>query len=243
VRRSTGDDVSTVQRSDGERLRDTIAEVRSRIGSACRRSGRSPEDVVLVAVAKTVPIGIVREAGRAGIRHFAENYAKELAKKATEVQGTWHFIGKLQRGTASRVADHADVIHSAERGEALERVAARAHQRGRTIPSLVQVDFTGRRQGVGAEDVEAFVDEVQSMAGIRVVGLMTVPPWTGDPEATRTYFSMLRALRDRLAMHHREVRELSMGMSGDYEVAVEEGATMVRVGTALFGPRPARQAR
>jgi PLP dependent protein len=224
-------------------LRASIAEVRERIEAACQRSGRSPEEVVLVAVTKTVPVDVVREAAAAGIQHFGENYASELATKAREVPGAWHFIGKLQRGTAARVADHADVIHSAEPGEALNRVAARAVRRGRIVPSLIQVDFTGSRQGVRPEDVRPFADELLGMAGVRLVGLMTLPPWIGDPEASRRLFSDLRGVRDGLSVHHPEVRELSMGMSGDYEVAVEEGATMVRVGTALFGPRPARQAR
>jgi PLP dependent protein len=230
-------------RVDGDRLEDRVVEVRARIAGACRRSGRPPGDVVLIAVTKTVPLETVRRARAAGVGDFGENYAKELALKATEVQATWHFIGTLQRGTVARVADHAQVIHSAVPGEALERVAARAHRKERTILSLVQVDFAGRRAGVEPGDVEALVEETRTLAGIQVVGLMTLPPWTGDPEATRPFFARLREIRDRLSVRHPEVRELSMGMSGDYEVAVEEGATMVRVGTALFGPRPARPAR
>ena len=222
----------------GTTLQDSISAVRERIAAACRRSGRAPEDVTLIAVTKTVPIELVRQAWDAGVEHLAENYAKELAAKAPQVPATWHFLGKLQRGTAARVADHASVIHSAESGRALEHIAARAVRRGLTISCLVQVDFTGARQGVRPEEVAAFVGEAESLPGIDVTGLMTIPPWAEDPEATRPYFVRLRELREDLVKGHPEVRELSMGMSGDYEVAVEEGATMVRIGTALFGPRP-----
>ena len=227
----------------GDTLAGSIAIVRSRIAEAARRSGRTDQPVILVAVTKTVPIDVVRQAREAGIEHFAENYANELAAKAAVVQANWHFIGRLQRGTASGVADHAGVVHSAEPGEALRRIAARASRGGRNIPCLIQVDFTGARHGVRPEDIEEFASGAEGMAGITLVGLMTIPPWTADPEAVRPHFHRLRELRDALNRDHPEVRELSMGMSGDYEVAVEEGATMVRVGTALFGPRPGKRTR
>jgi uncharacterized pyridoxal phosphate-containing UPF0001 family protein len=132
------------------------------------------------------------------------------------------------------------VVHSAEPGRALERLAARAASQGRALPCLLQVDFTGRRQGVEPEEASDAVEKCAALDGLHLVGLMTLPPWTGDPEDTRPYFARLRALRDQIRQAHPAVAELSMGMSGDYEVAVEEGATMVRVGTALFGARPAR---
>jgi hypothetical protein len=218
-------------------LRRAIAAVRSGIRSACLRSGRDPGEVLLVAVTKTVPVALIEAARTEGLRDFAENYAGELAAKAPQVEARWHFIGKLQRGTVHRVADHADVVHSAEPGRALMRLAGRAASAGRLVRCLLQVDFTGRRQGVDPDEAEGVVESWTSRGGIDLVGLMTLPPWTGDPEATRPYFARLRALRDRIRQAHPEVAELSMGMSGDYEVAVEEGATMVRVGTALFGPR------
>jgi PLP dependent protein len=222
-------------------LRASISAVRAGIAAACGRSGRPVRDVTLIAVTKTVRIDLVHQARDAGIEHFGENYANELAAKSSRVPGTWHFLGKLQRGTASRVADHAHVIHSAEPGRALEHLAARTARRGASLACLVQVDFTGTRQGVRPEDVPAFVTEASGMDGIAITGLMTLPPWSEDPEASRPFFAGLRGLRDELARDHPRVRELSMGMSGDYEVAVEEGATMVRIGTALFGARPARE--
>jgi len=219
-------------------LREAIDRVRGGIQRASARAGRRSNEVVLVAVTKTVPIEAIRLARGAGLEHLAENHANELAEKAPQVPATWHFVGKLQTGTAPRVADHADVVHSAEPGRALEQVAARAARSGKQIRCLVQVDFTGRRQGVSPEEVEGFLRTAESLAGIELVGLMTLPPWTDDPEATRPWFTRLRELRDQLRERWDGLAELSMGMSGDYEVAVEEGATMVRVGTALFGPRP-----
>ncbi len=219
-------------------LRAAIDQVRGGIERACARAGRRSNEVVLVAVTKTVPIEAIRVARATGLEHFAENHANELTEKAPLVAATWHFVGKLQTGTAPRVSDHADVVHSAEPGQALERVAARAARRGKQIRCLVQVDFTGRRQGVSPKEVEEFLRTAEGLAGIELVGLMTLPPWMHDPEATRPWFARLRELRDQLRENRPGLSELSMGMSGDYEVAVEEGATMVRVGTALFGPRP-----
>ena len=192
-----------------------------------------------MAVTKYVPLETVHAAAEAGVQDFGENYAKELAAKAPEVPATWHFLGKLQRGNAVRVAEHADVIHSAEPGGALDRVARRAAARGRVIPILVQVDFTGGRQGITPREVEGFLRSIRGREGIESIGVMTLPPWAGDPEETRPLFASLRLLRDQLREMWPEIRELSMGMSGDYAVAVEEGATMLRIGTALFGERPA----
>ena len=217
-----------------------LSAVHARIEAACARSGRSPADVLLVAVSKTMPVESVRAAAAAGQRDFGENYAQELRDKAAEVSGVrWHFLGKLQRGTVRHVADLADVVHSAEPGEAVQMLAHRAESHGRRIDVLAQVDFTGRRQGADPSEVDAFLETLRGLAGIRPVGLMTLPPLTDEAEATRPFFVRLRDLRDRLRGRWPDLTELSMGMSGDYEVAVEEGATMIRVGTALFGERPA----
>jgi PLP dependent protein len=221
-------------------LRSAIAHVRSGIASACRRSGRDPREVLLVAVTKTVPLRVIEAARDEGLSDFAENYANELAAKASAVDATWHYIGRLQRGTVRHVAEFAEVVHSGEPGRALERLAARAASAGKLVRCLLQVDFTGGRQGVAPDETAGAVEGCASLEGVRLVGLMTLPPWTGDPEAARPFFERLRALRDQLRRTHPELAELSMGMSGDYEVAVEEGATMVRVGTALFGSRPAQ---
>ena len=217
-----------------------LADVRHAIAAACAAAGRAAEDVTIVAVTKTVPIDRILAAQAAGIHDFGENYAKDLATKGAAVPGRWHFVGKVQRGTAARVAEWAEVVHSVEPGGAIARVAVRAAASGRRIDCLVQVDFTGRRQGAppDANVLRTFLRDLAGMDGARPVGVMTVPPITSDPEGARPYFARLRALREELRAEWPRLTELSMGMSADYLVAVEEGATMVRLGTALFGERP-----
>ncbi len=215
----------------------SVEEVRTNIEAASRRSGRDSRDVLLVAATKLVPVANIRAARELGITDFGENYAAELAEKSAQIDATWHFIGTLQSGTARTVATHADVVHSAVPGRALERAARRASDLGKTVPCLLQVDFTRRRNGVAPEAVASSIEAVGDLAGVRLCGLMTLPPWSPDPEDARPYFSRLRELRDRVRADWPGVTELSMGMSLDYQVAVEEGATMLRIGTALFGAR------
>jgi len=224
--------------SDYVGVAERLAAVRRVVAESCRRAGRPVGDVRVIGATKTVPVHVVAAARAAGLEDFAENYARELAQKAPAVTATWHFIGTLQRGTSSLVAAHADMVHTAVPGSGLDTLARRAHAAGRVMPALVQVDFTGHRHGVPPEDVARFVDDAARLEGIRVVGLMTLPPPGPDSELARPSFARLRKLRDTLADTHSDLVELSMGMSLDYSVAVEEGATMVRVGTALFGARP-----
>ncbi len=228
-----------MEAGDPSAIGANVRRLKGGIARACGRAGRDPSGVLVVAAGKSVPIEKLRQARLAGIRDFGENYARELADKAAQMDDVeWHYIGTLQRGSAGRVADVAAVIHSAVPGPALARAARRAVSRGRRIDCLAQVDYTGGRHGMPPEEAPAFMREACGMDGIRPVGLMTLPPWTEDPEDARPYFARLRELRDSLARTWPEVVELSMGMSADYEVAVEEGATMLRVGTALFGDRP-----
>jgi pyridoxal phosphate enzyme (YggS family) len=223
----------------GERdVASAVAAIRTRIEEACAAADRDPAQVTLIGASKTVVIERIRAAHGAGVRDFAENYAGELASKAPRVAATWHFIGKLQRGTVGKVAEHASMVHTAEPGSGFDHLAGRMASLGRSMPVLVQVDFTGRRQGVDPTDVEPFVAQSIARQGISVVGLMTLPPLGQAPEEARPYFRRLRELRDALRERHPEVALLSMGMSSDFPEAVEEGATMVRVGTALFGSRP-----
>jgi pyridoxal phosphate enzyme (YggS family) len=221
----------------GQALEAALGAVRARMGEAANRAGRDPREVLLVAVTKGVHVEVVERARALGIEDFGENYANALAGKAMVVPATWHFLGKIQYGTVPRVAVHADVVHSAEPGRGLHRLARRAVDAGREVRCLAQVDFTGSRQGVGPEAIESFLSAVQDTGGIRVVGLMTMPPWTGEAEGARPYFARLRAIRERLRPRWDDIGELSMGMSADFDVAIEEGATMVRIGTALFGKR------
>jgi pyridoxal phosphate enzyme (YggS family) len=220
-------------------LVENLARIRAGIERAASRSGREAREVTIVGAAKTVPVASIRTALALGVTDFGENYVKELREKAPQAPGSrWHFIGTLQTNTAHHVADLADVVETLASERATERLARRAASAGRAIEALIEVDFTGERPGTPPDRVGAFADRVVTMEGLRLVGLMTVPPIPARPEDSRPFFAELRLLRDRLAKANAEVVELSMGMSLDYEVAVEEGATMVRIGTALFGERP-----
>ena len=222
----------------GVDLGSNLERVREGIANACRRSGRDPRSVTLVAITKTVPVDLVARAKDLGVTDFGENYVQELAEKREVMpRARWHYVGTLQSHSAHRVADHADVIHSLEPGRAARRLAARASGAGKELPALVQVDFTGRRAGTAPEETEAFVGEASRLEGLRIAGLMTLPPEPATPADSRPYFRRLREMLETLRGDFPGMTELSMGMSLDYEVAVEEGATIVRVGTALFGMR------
>jgi pyridoxal phosphate enzyme (YggS family) len=215
-----------------------VVDVRHGIALACERAGRVSDEVRLVAASKTVSPEAIRWAFDAGVTDFGENYVKELRDKhAAAPDARWHFIGTLQTNTAHHVAAVADVVETLAGGHATARLARRAAASGRTIDALIEVDLTGERTGVAPGDVAATADAISRLEGLRLVGLMTIPPLTDHPEDARPFFAQLRQLRDRTRERLPEVLELSMGMSLDYQVAVEEGATMVRVGTALFGPR------
>ena len=218
-----------------------VAAVRARVRAAAERSGRSPEAVTLVGVAKKIPTERVAAAVRAGLADIGENYLQEAAARRSGFteRPRWHFIGRIQTNKARRVADLFDVVHTldrAELGDALERGAAAA---GRTLDALVQVNVSGEahKGGAAPERVAALLEASAAWPHLRVVGLMAIPAASDDPERVRPAFAALRQLRDRLRTAHPTLTQLSMGMSGDFEVAIEEGATIIRVGTALFGPR------
>ena len=221
-----------------ESLRSNFRTLRAGIDRACARVGRDPAEVLLVAASKSVAVPAITSAIHIGVADFGENYVNELRAKHAAVPGArWHFIGTLQTGGAHHVAALADVVQTIAGGKATDRLARRAAESGRTIEAMIEVDFTGERTGVSPEGAPQLADRVAALAGLRLVGLMTVPALTNEAEDARPTFAKLRELRDRIAAQHPQVLELSMGMSLDYEVAIEEGATMVRVGTALFGPR------
>ncbi|MEX0834434.1 MAG: YggS family pyridoxal phosphate-dependent enzyme [Actinomycetota bacterium] len=222
-----------------EVLRRNSEAVLERIEFACARAGRAPGEVRLVAVTKTLGPHVVAMARALGIRDFGENYVQELrGKRSAAPDATWHYVGRVQSNTAKHVAELADFVHGLEPGGAASRLSRRAETRNERLPVLVQVDFTGNRAGAAPEEVPALAEEISALEGLTLAGLMTLPPMPEKPEDARPYFRRLRLLRDRLLNTHPEAVELSMGMSLDYEVAVEEGATMVRIGTALFGQRP-----
>jgi pyridoxal phosphate enzyme (YggS family) len=215
------------------------------VEAAARRAGRDPAAVRLVAVSKTVDLDRLRQAVAAGQLIFGENYLQEAQPKVAALGPgvSWHFVGHLQTKKARGVVELFDLIHSVDRlklARALEEAAAR---QGKIQEVLVQVDLAAEetKSGAAPDSMADLLREISTLAHLRVVGLMTMPPWFSDPEAVRPYFKALRELRDRLRQQQvidSSLAELSMGMSGDYEVAVEEGATLVRVGTAIFGVRP-----
>ena len=225
-----------------DEIRANAEEIRSRISSAAARVGRDPGGVRIVAAAKTVDTERVRSAIRAGIASIGHNYVQELAAARAEIDDPavrWHYIGALRSGTAARLADLADVVETVAGERAARRLAGRAARSGRVLDALIEVDFTETRPGVPPGRVSQLADVISSVEGIHLRGLMTVPPLGTGAEDARPWFARLRELADAVRKTHPDVLELSMGMSLDYEVAVEEGATMVRIGTALFGPRPA----
>jgi hypothetical protein len=228
-----------------DRSRQTVLEnlegIRAGVRSACERAGRDPTGVRIVAAGKTVEPEALGWVVEAGVRDLGENYVQELRAKRERIEGaTWHFIGTVQRNSAHHLAELADVVETAVPGRALDRLARRAVEAGRTLSTLVEIDFTGERTGVAPGSALDACRTVASTPGLELNGLMTLPPLTPDAEAARPYFRRLRELLERIRERHPRASELSMGMSLDYAVAVEEGATMVRIGTALFGERPPR---
>jgi pyridoxal phosphate enzyme (YggS family) len=220
----------------------TIAErleaVRLRIAEACRRAGRSPDEVTLVAVAKGFPPEAVREAAAAGIRHFGENRVQEAQAKLPLLadlspRPTWHMVGHLQTNKVKTALGLFDIIQSVDSFHLAEAISRRAPPSVR-VPVLVEVNVAGEdaKYGFSPEELPARADAVRSLPGLDVRGLMTVAPMTEDPEEVRPVFRRLRRLGRSLGLP-----ELSMGMTADYEVAVEEGATIVRIGRAIFGER------
>lgn len=219
-----------------------LEEVRNRIEAAARRAGRDPAAVKLVAVSKTVDAERVREALAAGQKIFGENYLQEARGKieALGPEAQWHFIGHLQTNKAKAAVALFRLIHSVDRihlAQALEKAAA---QTGKVQEILLEVNLAGEETKSGAppQAVAELLRQAALLPHLRVQGLMTMPPWLADPEAVRPYLRGLRELRDRLLqLNICPLPELSMGMSGDFETAIEEGATLVRVGTAIFGRR------
>jgi PLP dependent protein len=227
----------------------TIAErwraVTARVAAACERAGRAAAEVTIVAVSKTHPADAIREAWAAGATDFGENYAQELATNAAELAAgaplpalRWHFIGRLQRNKARLVAGKVALTHAVDSADLATEIARRAG--GAVQPILLAVNLGGEasKGGVPPDAAPPVARALAAIAGTSLDGLMTMPPPADDPEASRSHFLALRALRDRLADElGRPLPVLSMGMSHDFEVAIACGATHVRIGTAIFGSR------
>lgn len=227
-------------------IAERVAAVRERIAAAAARAGRDPGAVTLVAVSKSVPVAAMREAYAAGIRHFGENRAQEARDKfpAFGDDVHWHFVGRLQTNKVKYIVRHCHLLHSLDRVALAQEVDRRASRCGRVLPCLVEVNVAGEatKAGLPPEKVIPFLQQVAGRPGLRVVGLMTVAPRADNPEEMRPVFRRLRQLLEEAAERCRglpgiEMRHLSMGMTDDFEVAVEEGATIVRIGRAIFGER------
>lgn len=218
------------------------AEIRERVERACARVGRDPHDVTIIGVTKTKPAATVREAAEAGIGDVGENYAQELAAKHEELGDIvrWHYIGSLQRNKVKLVAPYVAMIHAVDSERLGAEIDRHAEQLGRRIPVLLQVNTSGEesKHGVAPEEATELARALTALPGLELRGLMTLAAFLDDPEQVRPMFRLLRLTRDRIETELGiSLPELSMGMTNDFEVAVEEGATMVRVGTAIFGAR------
>ena len=236
------------RRAAGE-FQERLDAVLARIERAARRAGRDPGAVTLVAASKTVPVERVLEAVACGCRIFGENRVQEALgkieamKECGEIQ--WHLIGPLQPNKVKHAIGRFALLHAVDRLEVAERLDRAARERGITQRVLLEVNVSGEttKHGFSPADLAGAAERVGALAGVRVLGLMTIPPPADKPEDARPHFRRLRELAaqvEALGIPGVLMKELSMGMSGDFDVAIEEGATMVRVGTALFGPRPVR---
>lgn len=222
-----------------------LAVIRDRMAAAARSAGRDPSTIRLVAVSKTFPVDAIREAYAAGQRDFGENRVQEVLQKITsaaDLEIRWHLLGHLQTNKARKAGPAFATIHSVDTVELLEKIDAAAADAGRTPELLIQVDLAGETTKFGAspEDVPRLFDAAASCRAARVSGLMTLPPVPESPEDARPWFRRLRGLRDQwlaAGVPAPMLQELSMGMSADFEVAIHEGSTIVRVGTAIFGSR------
>jgi pyridoxal phosphate enzyme (YggS family) len=225
-----------------EAIKANLENIRSRIQAAALRSGRSETEVTLVGATKKVEPDMIQTAWAAGLNHFGENYLQEAKKKQAVLNAPveWHFLGHLQRRKVKEVLEKFSLIHSLDRISLAQEINRRAGESGSMARVLIEVNLAREesKSGTREEDLAELVDLCQSLPHLSLEGLMTIPPFSPDPESSRPYFQRLRELRDKLSQTPGlPLKELSMGMSLDFEVGVEEGATLVRIGTALFGPR------
>ncbi|HOK52834.1 MAG TPA: YggS family pyridoxal phosphate-dependent enzyme [Armatimonadota bacterium] len=222
------------------RIAENLAEVKGRIAQAARRSGRTPEDVTLVVVTKKVEVSRILEAISAGATELGENYVQEAVAKWQAIGSAgvqWHFIGHLQKNKVKQAVKAFDLIQSVDSLPLAQEIGKRALDQGRIMDVLIEVRISGEetKHGVSPEDALAFAQEVAQVEGIKLQGFMGMAPFVVNPEEARPFFARLKQLWDKLPLEQRQW--LSMGMSHDFEVAIEEGSNMVRIGTAILGPR------
>ena len=225
-------------------LSENLRDVEKKIEDACKRSNRDPKEVTLIAVSKTKPVEMLQEVYDAGGRNFGENKVQEIMDKYDQLPAdiNWHMIGHLQRNKVKYIVDKVKMIHSVDSLRLAETIDKEAKKKGVTVPILVEVNVAEEdsKFGLSLEEVTALVEDISKLSNVRVCGLTTVAPLVEDPEENREVFRSLKKLSVDIAaknINNVTMSVLSMGMTNDYEVAVEEGATMVRVGTAIFGAR------
>jgi PLP dependent protein len=229
-------------------IAENIAEVQDRIAAAARRAALNPDEIILMGVSKTFPIERIREAYAAGLRVFGENRVQEFAGKADALRDLrdteWHLIGHLQTNKAAKAAELFDAVDSVDSVRMADKLNASAGGAGKTLSVLIEINVGGEKakSGVALDsgELEQILRNALRWDNLKINGLMTVPPYTEDPEGSRPYFRQLRQIRDSVAardLPQISIAVLSMGMSHDFEVAIEEGATCVRLGTAIFGER------
>jgi PLP dependent protein len=223
-------------------IAERLHDIELRISAACRRAGRSRSEVTMVAVTKTLPADVINEAIRAGVAVIGENRVQEyLLKREALLPHAFHLIGHLQRNKVKSILPYCTMIHSVDSARLAEEIQMQAKALSRTVDLLLEVNVSGEESkfGLRPEETARVLENLRGMDCLRIRGLMTVAAFTEDPEEARPEFQSLNALLHRLRTEFPEsdLRELSMGMTNDFEVAIEEGATIIRLGTALFGPR------
>ncbi len=225
-------------------LRENLIQVQENINQACRKAGRDPSEVTLIAVSKTKPVSMLETVYEAGVREFGENKVQELTEKYELLPKDihWHMIGHLQRNKVKYIVDKACLIHSVDSLRLAEEISRMAQAKQVEADILVEVNIAGEESkfGMTAQEAISLVTEIAALPGIHVRGLMTIAPFVEDPEENRMYFRKMKELSvdiNRKNIDNVGMDILSMGMTGDYMVAIEEGATMVRVGTGIFGER------
>jgi pyridoxal phosphate enzyme (YggS family) len=227
--------------SEMSTIKENLLRVREGIEKAAQRSGRDLSEIKLVAVSKTVEPTRIKEAIEAGISILGENYVQEAKKKIEEIGRSvaWHFIGHLQSNKAKYAVHLFDMIHSLDSIPLAEELDRRAEQGDRVIKVMIEINLSGEatKFGIDEEKILNLAKRVLQLNHLSLEGLMTMPPYFDSPEMSRPYYIKLRELKERLMREGIPIKELSMGMSNDFEIAIEEGATYVRVGTAIFGPR------
>jgi PLP dependent protein len=232
-------------------IAQNLAQVREQIAVAARRAGRQPEDIALMAVSKTFPAERIREAYDAGLRLFGENRVQEFSGKADALRdlrnAEWHLIGHLQTNKAAKAVELFAAVDSVDSLRLAQKLDASAQQLGKKVKALIEINVGGEaaKSGMAPEsrELEELLSTAVDLEHLEFRGLMTIPPFSDDPQEARPYFGKLRDLRDQIATRRLpavDMSELSMGMSHDFEVAIEEGATCVRVGTAIFGERASK---